>query len=96
MVYVDGTAAHFSSRCRYLESEDSNIENNAYFHSVLSYGIIFLGDSSAKENVSIIQKRVIRMSGQLKNILSRTFQILGLLKPPRSEQSLVNALCDYQ
>jgi hypothetical protein len=33
----------------------------AYFHSIVSYGIIFWGSSASMQNVFLIQKRAVRI-----------------------------------
>jgi hypothetical protein len=52
----------------------------AYFHSVLSYGLIFWGNSTDSNKVFYIQKKIIRIMAGVKSSLScRKFQKFNIL-----------------
>jgi hypothetical protein len=56
----------------------------AYFHSTISYGVIFWGNSTDSKRVFIIQKKIIRIMAGVKRIIScrelfKKFSILPLV-----------------
>ena len=53
----------------------------SYFHSILSYGIIFWGNSSHSSNIFKIQKKAIRiiMNASIKDSCHQLFKILKIL-----------------
>jgi hypothetical protein len=44
----------------------------AYFHSIMSYGIVFWGNSTDGKKVFIIQKKIIRIMVSVKRRVQRT------------------------
>jgi hypothetical protein len=66
-----------------LKAETSKLVYFAYFHSIMSYGVIFWGNSTDSKRVFIIQKKIIRIMAGFKRIVScrellKKFNILPL------------------
>lgn len=74
---------------------DPNIRNLVYFeyfHSLLSYGIIFGGNSLRKDKIFILQKRVV--SSSFKNILQGSLQKIEHSYSYMPVHSILNAVCE--
>ena len=41
----------------------------SYVHSVLNYGIVFRGNSSYNRTIFITQKRIVRITGKLRQVI---------------------------
>jgi hypothetical protein len=67
-----------------LNLETLNVVYFAHFHSLISYGIIFWGNSLTVHNVFLIQKRILRIMLELgpRCSCSSQFVILNILQVP--------------
>ena len=76
----------------YLSSDALKMEYFAFFHSVMSYGLIFWGNSTKSKCVFKLQKRAIRimMGARNKDSCREFFKVLNIL--PLSSQYIYTLL----
>jgi len=77
-----GTACYAIRYVNHFMSQDSlRTIYFSYFHSILSYGIIFWGNSACSSNIFKIQKRIIRiiMNARNRNSCHHLFKNLKIL-----------------
>ena len=82
MMYKLNRACYAIRHVKHFMSQDTlRTIYFSYFHSILSYGIIFWGNSSHSFNIFKVQKKAIRiiMNASIKDSCRQLFKILNIL-----------------
>jgi len=99
-LHIDQLCSKLKSACFILRTLSSILTQQnmkiiyfSYFHSIMTYGVIFWGNSTDRNNVFKLQKRAIRLNTNSSNRTScrRLFKELGIL-PLQSQYILSLAL----
>jgi len=99
-LHIDQLCSKLKSACFILRTLSSLLTQQnmkiiyfSYFHSIMTYGVIFWGNSTDRNNVFKLQKRAIRLitNSSNRNSCRRLFKELGVL-PLQSQYILSLAL----